>query len=726
VISLDAPSAGRLFEGSEDGGPPGLRVGVDVGGTFTKAVALEVAPLRLLAHAVVPTTHAHPSGVTAGVVAALGDVIEGLCADARRVQLVAFSTTQAMNALLEGDVPRVGVIGIGASPDTRLARRRTRVGEIALAPGRSLRTEHTFLDATRGLTDEEIEAALDRLLERGCEAIAVSGAFAVDSPTEERRVAELAGARGLPACPGHELSGAYGLETRTVSAAINASILPVVERTAGLVERGLEEAGVEAPLLVLRGDGGAMSANAFRRRPSFSVGSGPAAGVAAALHQLGVADAIVIESGGTSSNVSVVRGGRPVLRSVRVMGRPTAIRSIDSWVVGAAGGSLARCSRRGVAETGPRSAHVAALPYACFADPSELEGGQLELISPRAGDPGTYATLRTPARRHALTVTCAANALGLVPEGAHSRGSREAALRAFRALATRMRRRNPEDAARALLDGAVTKVADAVAEAAAQHDLGGEVPLVALGGAAEALVPEVARRTGRAFERPEHPEILSSIGAALSLLRAEAARSATGMHAPRGRSSPEARVELARAAERACVDSGAAPASVVVEVSYDSEERVMRAVATGAAALEAGGAARRPAGDAARLEAAAGALAVEPERLSVVAGSEFYRVYTENGSGRVAVVDSLGGVALSGQARRIVYGRGEEFVRELGEAVDSAALDLGLTRLMPIVSVLCGPRLLDLSDARRAEEILAAARGALEDHDGHALAVISR
>src|ERR671930_313125 len=121
-----------------------------------------------------------------------------------------------------------------------------------------------------------------------------------------------------------------------------------------------------------------MSMSAFRRTPSFLIGAGPAAGVAAALQDLRLTNAIVLECGGTSSNVSVVERGRTVLRTLRVMGRPTAIRSVDSWVVGAAGGSLGRLVRRKVDESGPRSAHVAGLPYACFASPEELEGAALE------------------------------------------------------------------------------------------------------------------------------------------------------------------------------------------------------------------------------------------------------------------------------------------------------------------------------------------------------------
>ena len=93
----------------------GIRVGVDVGGTFTKAVALTTRPFRLLASAVEPTTHEHATGVNAGVAAALSRLLAELGDDAARVELVAFSTTQAMNALLEGDVAKVGVVGIGVS-----------------------------------------------------------------------------------------------------------------------------------------------------------------------------------------------------------------------------------------------------------------------------------------------------------------------------------------------------------------------------------------------------------------------------------------------------------------------------------------------------------------------------------------------------------------------------------------------------------------------------------
>ena len=692
----------------------GLRIGIDVGGTFTKAVAVDAGSLELRASAAVPTSHEAAEGVAAGIAESLEDLLAQLGDERDRVEFVAFSTTQAMNALLEGDVARVGVVGVAHAADLRLARKRTRVGSIGLAAGRALDTEHEAVDATS--LNGDLDAALERLACAGCTAIAVSGAFAVDDPSVEETVAERARARGLPVCAGHELSGTYGLETRTVSAAINASILPVVERTAAHVEDALARADLRVPLLVLRGDGGAMSVSEFRRRPSLTVGSGPAAGVAAALHQLAVSDAIVIECGGTSSNVSVVKRGRPVLRTLRVMGRPTCIRAIDSWVVGAAGGSLARLQGRKLAEVGPRSAHVAGLPYACFADPEQLRDAELELVAPRSGDPESYATVRTPHGRFALTTTCAANALGLVAEDAYAKGSQESALLAFDPLAAGMRTTS-RDAARRVLADAARKIAHAVRDAARQHELGDDVPLVALGGAGEALVGEVARLLRRDVLHPRHPEVLSSIGAALSLVRAERTRTAV---------DSAGAAELAHEAERACVAAGAAPATVAVETSYDAKHRLLRAVATGAVALESGAATRTPVPIAERHAAAADALGVTEETVTLLASNDFYRVYSENGSGRVAVVDELGVVPVAEDARRIFSGSGATFVEQLAQELREGSLHLGVATMLPRVLLVCGSRILDLSDARRAEEIVAAAERVLAEHDSSAVAVVIR
>jgi len=211
--------------------------------------------------------------------------------------------------------------------------------------------------------------------------------------------------------------------------------------------------------------------------------------------------------------------------------------------------------------------------------------------------------------------------------------------------------------------------------------------------------------------------VLSSIGAAISLVRAEVTRNGT---------SNGAAVELAREAEHACVASGAAPATVTVETAFDAREGVLRAVATGAVALEVGAADREPAGDEARLQAAARALGLEPAALQLIAETGFYRVYSENGSGRVAAIDGLGAVALAEDARRIMAATGDELVEQLRREVESATRNLGVATLLPRVSLVCGSQIIDLSDARHPDEVAVAAARTLEGHTGTAVAVVTR
>ena len=160
-----------------------IRIGVDVGGTFTKAVAVETGPLRLLAHAVVPTSHEAERRRRTASSTPCATLLAELGEDRRRVALVAFSTTQAMNALLEGDVGRVGVLGIGvaARPPRRAQANAGRIGRArarALARDRArLRRRHPRPRPGAAWTPPSTTLAA-----AGCASIAVSGALAVDEP----------------------------------------------------------------------------------------------------------------------------------------------------------------------------------------------------------------------------------------------------------------------------------------------------------------------------------------------------------------------------------------------------------------------------------------------------------------------------------------------------------------------------------------------------------------
>jgi hypothetical protein len=248
------------------------------------------------------------------------------------------------------------------------------------------------------------------------------------------------------------------------------------------------------------------------------------------------------------------------------------------------------------------------------------------------------------------------------------------------------------------------------------HDLGPDVPVVALGGAGAALAPEVARRLGRPLATPAHPEVLSSIGAALSLVRTEVVRHASG---------PEGTADLAREAERACVEAGAAPLTVTVQTTFEAREHVLRATATGAVALESGAASREPLDEHGQRAAAASATGGAADALRLVADTGFYRVFSDGGTSRVAVVDRLGTVPVCDRARRVVTGGSrEELLDGLHDAVAAGTMNLGVAALMPRVCLVAGAHVVDLSDSRRAEDIVAAAAAALNGNHATAVAVV--
>ncbi|MGH7329542.1 MAG: hydantoinase/oxoprolinase N-terminal domain-containing protein, partial [Polyangiaceae bacterium] len=275
------------------GSSAGIRIGIDVGGTFTDAVAIDAGSFELIGHVKVPTTHAAEEGVARGIIDALQQLLHRLSLDGSHVRFISHGTTQATNALLEGDVALVGIVGIGGGLEGLRARSQTSIAPIELAPGAFLRSLQKFL-ATRMPSNAKAGEAIRELKEKGAEVIVASGLYSVDDPAAENVVIAAARAAGLPATGTHEISKLYGLRTRTRTAVINASILPRMIETADSVERSVIAAGIGVTLMIMRGDGGVMSIEGLRRRPILTLVSGPAAGVAGALMYERVSDAIFL------------------------------------------------------------------------------------------------------------------------------------------------------------------------------------------------------------------------------------------------------------------------------------------------------------------------------------------------------------------------------------------------------------------------------------------------
>ena len=191
-----------------------IRIGIDVGGTFTKAVAIEMVQGKILGMVTVPTTHFSSDGVSTGIVEALKKLIEKYSIQNSEIELISHSTTQAVNALLEGDTAKVGIIGMGVGLEKSNVIKRTNIKDVKLAPNKYLQTCYRFLDTSKYLEDKEIQQAISELKKEGAEVIVVSEAYGVDDPSNERFVMEKS---DIPATAGHELTGIYGLEIRTLT-----------------------------------------------------------------------------------------------------------------------------------------------------------------------------------------------------------------------------------------------------------------------------------------------------------------------------------------------------------------------------------------------------------------------------------------------------------------------------------------------------------------------------
>ena len=496
-----------------------VRVGIDVGGTFTKAVAIDARAGKVLAKATVPTTHSSERGVSEGVVAALRKMLEGSGVRLGEIEIISHSTTQAINALLESDVYKVGIVAMGVGPTKGDVVKRTRL-EGGAGFARGLRTSHTFLDTSHLISEEEVRDVVEGLRRDGAEVVVATEAFGVDDPSNELFVMNAASKLGVPCTASHEISGTYGLEIRTLTSVINASVLPKTFQVANFVEEAIRREGVGAPLMIMKGDGGVTSMETFRTKPILTVLSGPAASVAGALLYLRITNGIFIEVGGTSTNICVIKHGRPEFRYVTIRDHPTCIRSMDVRIVGVAGGSMVTLSKGRVATVGPRSAHIAGLKYSCFAEPDDLKTGKIVMIRPKPGD-SEYAAIRCNNGTYAITNTCAANALGLVEAGDYSAANAESAKVAMQKLGDLLGVSYFEAAQSIIQTSAfeIIKVADKVLkdykmERASTEIIGG-------GGGASVLVPFVAKQMEISYRKAEEAEVISSIGVAASMIQEE-------------------------------------------------------------------------------------------------------------------------------------------------------------------------------------------------------------
>jgi len=394
-----------------------IRVGIDVGGTHTKAVAIDNATHEIVGQSIVMTSHDHELGVAAGVIECFKNCLTANGIKPDDVVFIAHSTTQATNALLEGDVAKVGILGMGPGGlGGILSKKHSAVPDIDLGTGRKIEINHTYLPVKKA-DDKGIEGAVEQLRDGGAQVLVASQAFGVDSNDDEERVRAYAEKNGLMVSIASDISKLYGLTSRTRTAAINASILPKMMNTANSTESAVRSSGINVPLMIMRGDGGVMDIGEMKKRPVLTMLSGPAASVIGALMYLRASNGIYFEVGGTSTNIGVIKNGRPAVEYAVVGGHRTYVNSLDVTVLGVAGGSMVRAANGKLVDVGPRSAHIAGAKYAVYTLMEDIDKPELEFFAPKAGDPADYVRIRLASgERVTITNSCAANILGYVKD----------------------------------------------------------------------------------------------------------------------------------------------------------------------------------------------------------------------------------------------------------------------------------------------------------------------
>ena len=363
---------------------------LDVGGTFTDVILADRAGGAL--H--VAKSPSVPSAPADGFFGGVDRMLDRSGVDPAEVATVLHGSTIVTNAILEGKGARTGlvttkgflhVLEIGRAEIPRAANLFSWV-----KPRRPVQARHIFevpgrirLNGTEAapLDEAAVEAAAEAIRAAGLDAVAVVLLHSYANRAHERRVGEIlrSSLPDVEIALSVDVLPVFREYERTVATTLNASVQPVVRRYIGRLSAGLAGRAVEAPLLLMKSNGGACLPEEAARGAVHLALSGPAAGALGAAwlgRAAGIGDLLTIDMGGTSADVALIRNGQPALSTTgRVGDHPLAFPMIDIHTIGAGGGSVATVTEQGAIRVGPESAGADPGP-ACYG-----KGGERPTVS---------------------------------------------------------------------------------------------------------------------------------------------------------------------------------------------------------------------------------------------------------------------------------------------------------------------------------------------------------
>ena len=303
-----------------------IGLGFDTGGTYTDAVMMDMGTNKVLQKSKALTTR---DDLAVGIRNTIAGFDKELLKD---VVMVSLSSTLATNSIVEGKGCRVGLISAGEEFEMSIPVDH----HITISGGHDL-TGKEVAELDEGTAKKFLASLKDKV-----DGIAINSYLSVRNPEHELRLKKIAKeVLDLPIVCGHELSSSLGYHERTVTSVMNSRLIPIIRDLMDSVKRVMKEYGIKAPLMIVKGDGSIMSESVALERPIETILSGPAASLIGAKMLTGKDDAIVMDMGGTTTDIGILRNGHPRLEKEGAMigGRRTRVMAAEIATSGIGGDS---------------------------------------------------------------------------------------------------------------------------------------------------------------------------------------------------------------------------------------------------------------------------------------------------------------------------------------------------------------------------------------------------
>lgn len=318
-----------------------LVLGMDTGGTYTDGVIVDTISKKIVSKAKALTTK---EDLTLGIEECISNLEREYL---NEVQLVCLSTTLATNAIVEGKGSKTALIYMGYDDVEKIpAEIKVKVA------GRN----DVMGNEISRINDNEVRRVVNEIKDK-VQAIVISGYASVRNPRQEKLVAQIVREESeLPVVCAHQLTSALGFDHRTITAVLNARLINIINNLIIATKQVLCENGVLAPIMIVKGDGTLMTEHMAKEKPIETIMSGPAASVIGGLALTGKTEGIIMDMGGTTTDLAYVTKGKVQIKKegARVGGWNTRVQAIEMSTFGIGGDSRICLGDRGRIHIGPQ------------------------------------------------------------------------------------------------------------------------------------------------------------------------------------------------------------------------------------------------------------------------------------------------------------------------------------------------------------------------------------